>query len=322
MRGIAAVFFGLWIFILLLFFLEYKQSRKPGVNSRMKQLAEEEDELRSGKREKRERFQNSFRQLIRSLAERLEKLRHSEALDMRMQQAGWPLLGSEFLVILGFVGVMSSLFFMMLTLQAVTALLGGAGTMMICWLYVGVRIRRRMKAFTNQLGDTLGIVANAMRAGFSFLQALELVAREMEAPMGTEVAQVMREVQLGATLEASLESMAKRVCSNDFDLLIAAVLIQRKVGGSLAQILDSISTTINERIRMKQEVRALTAQGRMSGYVLGALPFGLGLLLYTMNPAYMQPLFNESIGRMAIGFAVVWDGVGFVFIQKIVNMDV
>lgn len=322
MRGLAAVFFGLWLFILLLFFLEYRQSRKPGVNSRMKQLAEDEDWKKSGRREKRERFQNSFRQLIRALAERLEKLKHSEMLDVRMQQAGWPLLGSEYLVILGFIGMMAALFFMMLTLQAATALLGGLGAMLVCWLYVGVRIQRRRKAFTNQLGDTLGIVANAMRAGFSFLQALELVAREMEAPMGTEVSQVMREVQLGATLEASLESMAKRVCSSDFDLLIAAVLIQRKVGGSLAQILDSISTTINERIRMKQEVRALTAQGRMSGYVLGVLPFGLGLLLYSMNPAYMHPLFTEPIGRMAIGFAIVWEGIGFMFIQKIVNMDV
>ena len=168
----------------------------------------------------------------------------------------------------------------------------------------------------------LTMVANALRAGFSFMQAFELIAREMDAPIGREVQKVVNEVNVGVTLETALENMQKRVESPDFELVVTAVLIQRQVGGNLAQILDTISGTIQERVRMRREVMALTAQGRMSGIVLALLPVALGVFLTTVSPDYMRPLFEETTGQIAIGVAVVMEIIGFLVIRKIVDIKV
>ena len=166
------------------------------------------------------------------------------------------------------------------------------------------------------------MVANAMRAGFSFLQAMDLVSKEMEPPISDEFKHVMRDIGLGASVERALDDMDKRVGSPDFSLVVTAVLIQQQVGGDLAHILDTISDTIQDRIRMRREVRTLTAQGRMSGWVLAILPFGLGALISVMNPSYMEPLFTERVGQIAIGAAVVMVLIGFFVIQRIVDIDV
>ena len=166
------------------------------------------------------------------------------------------------------------------------------------------------------------MVANAMRAGFSFLQAMDLVSKEMEPPMSDEFKHVMRDINLGASVERALDDMDQRVSSPDFSLVVTAVLIQQQVGGDLAHILDTISDTIQDRIRMRREVRTLTAQGRMSGWVLAALPFGLGALITVVNPSYMELLFTERVGQIAIGIAIVMVIIGFIVIQRIVDIDV
>ena len=154
------------------------------------------------------------------------------------------------------------------------------------------------------------------------MQAFELIAREMDAPIGREVQKVVNEVNVGATLETALENMQKRVESPDFELVVTAVLIQRQVGGNLAQILDTISETIQERIRMRREVMALTAQGRMSGMVLGALPIVLAGILMFVNPDYLKPLIEETVGQIAVLGAIILEIVGFVVIRKIVDIKV
>ena len=166
------------------------------------------------------------------------------------------------------------------------------------------------------------MVANAMRAGFSFLQAMDLISKEMEPPMSDEFKHVMRDINLGASVERALEDMDKRVNSPDFSLVVTAVLIQQQVGGDLAHILDTISETIQDRIRMRREVRTLTAQGRMSGWVLALLPVVTGLLISSISPGYMDPLFNSRWGHMAIIAAVVLELVGFFVIQRIIDIDV
>lgn len=166
------------------------------------------------------------------------------------------------------------------------------------------------------------MVANAMRAGFSFLQAMELISKEMEPPISDEFKHVMRDISLGASVERALDDMDKRVGSPDFSLVVTAVLIQQQVGGDLSHILDTISDTIQDRIRMRREVRTLTAQGRMSGWVLAALPIALGAFLAVVNPSYMEPLFTERLGQMAICFAIFLVIIGFIVIQRIVDIDV
>jgi tight adherence protein B len=200
--------------------------------------------------------------------------------------------------------------------------MAAVGIAMAEWVYVLIKIDRREASFTNQLGDCLMMVANAMRAGFSFLQAMELISKEMEPPMSTEFQHVMRDISLGATVERALDDMDKRVSSPDFSLVVTAVLIQQQVGGDLAQILDTISETIQDRIRMRREVKTLTAQGRMSGWVLAALPIATGLLLSSISPGYIDPLLTDRLGHMAIAGAIVLEIIGFFVIQRIVNIDV
>ena len=245
-----------------------------------------------------------FRDTVHRMAIKLQNIQKENRMDFKMQQADWPLLGSEYEVMLVIFGVLCGIITLAATLKPWIALAAGLAGVML------------------ELGDMLTMVANALRAGFSFMQAFELIAREMDAPIGREVQKIVNEVNVGATLDTALENMQKRVESPDFELVVTAVLIQRQVGGNLAQILDTISGTIQERIRMRREVMALTAQGRMSGVVLALLPIALGAFLCTVSPDYMRPLFEETTGRIAIGVAIVMEIIGYVVIRKIVDIKV
>ena len=164
------------------------------------------------------------------------------------------------------------------------------------------------------------MVANALRAGFSFMQAFELIAKEMDAPIGREVQKVVNEVNIGVDVETALDNMQKRVNSPDFELVVTAVVIQRQVGGNLAQILDTISDTINNRVRMRREIMTLTAQGRASGVVLALMPVGVGFIMSLVNPAYLRPLFEEPVGQACVAGAIVMEIIGFLVIRRIVNI--
>ena len=245
-----------------------------------------------------------------------------QALDFRMRQAGIPLLGGEFMVLLVVSALAAFLIGWMLTLELATAFLMGGLVAAAIWIFVAWRAYRRRNAFTEQLGDCLTTIANALRAGYSFPQAVEVVAKEMEPPISDEFAQVSREVSMGVPLEAALEAMGRRVGSADLDLMITSVLIQREVGGNLAQILDNIGDTIQERIRMKREIFALTAQGRLSAWVLLVLPFVMALFMYIFKPEQLMILLDEPVGRMALMISLFLELVGYVVIQKIVHIDV
>ena len=245
-----------------------------------------------------------------------------QALDFRMRQAGIPLLGGEFMVLLVVSALAAFLIGWMLTLELATAFLLGGLVAAAIWIFVAWRAYRRRNAFTEQLGDCLTTVANALRAGYSFPQAVEVVAKEMEPPISDEFAQVSREVSMGVPLEAALEAMGRRVGSADLDLMITSVLIQREVGGNLAQILDNIGDTIQERIRMKREIFALTAQGRLSAWVLIVLPFVMALFMYIFKPEHIMVLIDDPLGRTAMFVSLFLEVVGYIVIQKIVHIDV
>ena len=150
--------------------------------------------------------------------------------------------------------------------------------------WLGRRKNGRLGAFNKQLPDTITLIANALRAGSSFLQAIELVVRESRPPISTEFGRVIREVNLGLPFDQALENMVRRVRSDDLELMATAISIQHQVGGNLAEILDSIAYTIRERVRIKGEIRTLTAQQRLSGYVVGFLPIGLAGFLFVAAP--------------------------------------
>lgn len=259
---------------------------------------------------------------IESLANGLGRLQQGRRIELLMQQADWPIRGTEFEAILLLWGGLVGLITFLVTLKGAMFFAGALAGILMGLALLGLRIRRRRKKFTNQLGDMLTMVANALRAGFSFMQAFELISREMDAPMGREVQLVVNEVNLGNTLESALDNMQRRVASPDFELVVTAVLIQRQVGGDLASILDTISETIAERVRMRREVMTLTAQGRASALVVSCIPIGLAGAVSIMNPNYLKPLVETDLGRMFIIAAVVLQLIGFIIIHRIVDIKI
>jgi tight adherence protein B len=195
--------------------------------------------------------------------------------------------------------------------------------------WLGRRKSGRLNAFNKQLPDTITLLANALRAGSSFLQAIELVVRESRPPVSTEFGRVIREVNLGLPFEQALENMVRRVRSDDLELMATAISIQHTVGGNLAEILDSIAYTIRERVRIKGEIKTLTAQQRLSGYVVGFLPIGLAGFLFVAAPNFMEPMFANPpavLGLPAGVVILIFGGfmmfMGFMFIRKIVDIEV
>ncbi len=187
--------------------------------------------------------------------------------------------------------------------------------------YVLWRARRRLRRFVDQLGDSIGLMANSLRAGYSLLQTMDLVARETAPPLADEFRRVVREVGLGVPLQEALEHMLRRVPSDDLDLLVTAIAINHEVGGNLAQILDVIGETIRERVRIKGEIRVLTAQQSLSGYVISLLPVGLAVVIFLLNPDYLSSLFVWPWVCMPIG-AVICMVLGFIVMRRIVAIEV
>src|SRR6266496_3829425 len=188
--------------------------------------------------------------------------------------------------------------------------------------WVGRRIGGRLSAFNKQLADTITLLSNSLRAGSSFLQSIELVSRETPSPMGEEMGRVVREVNLGLGMEEALSNLVRRIRSDDLDLMVTAIGVQQQVGGNLAEILDTIAFTIRERVRIKGEINTLTAQGRMSGYLVAFLPIGIMITLNFINPEFMQPLFTELIGQALLGLGAIMMAIGFFAIQKITDIKV
>lgn len=180
---------------------------------------------------------------------------------------------------------------------------------------------RRLKKFNDQLGDALGIMANSLRAGFSILQTMDSLSKELAPPISTEFGRALKEMRLGTPTEEALRNMADRIQSEDLELIVTAINIQRQVGGNLAQILDNIATTINERVRIKGEIKTLTAQGRISGMIVALLPVFLTGVIALMNPSYISLLFTHPVGLLLVGGAVVSETVGILLIRKIVNVE-
>ena len=312
---LCAVEFALFVFFSLLFI---RRNRSTSIFHRLRRHVADD----SSRFDQNEDIVNRIYNFIKRMAKPLEKFEFSKKLDYKLKQAGIPFFGGEFIVVAIIAGILGMLLIYLVTLNITIALIVGLIIPLLLWLAVVMRVNRRQKAFTEQLGDCLTTVANALRAGYSFQQAMDVVAREMEPPMSTEFERMSTDVAMGVTLEDAMEQMNKRVGSADFDLVVTAVLIQREIGGNLAQILDTISETIQERIRMKREIKALTAQGRFSAIVLLMLPFATAAFCWIFNSEQMQLFVTEEEGRIALLVAVILEILGYVIIHRIVDIEV
>ncbi|MBC7871846.1 MAG: type II secretion system F family protein [Chitinophagaceae bacterium] len=190
-------------------------------------------------------------------------------------------------------------------------------------IYVARTISKRLISFENQLPDTLGLWVNALRSGYSVLMAMEAIAKDAPEPTSTEFKRVVQEVQLGIDMGDAFNHLLERVESEDLDLVVTAVNIQREVGGNLSEILDVISTTIRERIKLKGEIRVMTSQGRYTGYLISFLPIVLAFFLNAITPGYMAELFNNrACGWPLLGAGLALIGMGSALIQKIIDIDI
>lgn len=240
--------------------------------------------------------------------------------DLRLTVGEWLIVRSG-AVLIGFaVGVLIG----SLTNKDLTFLVGLVGVVVGFFapgIYIKMRIRGRVKAFVNQLGDTISLMANSLRAGYSLLQTMEMVSREQPPPISDEFRRVVHEVGLGINHQDAMSHLLRRIPSDDLDLLISAINIQHEVGGNLAQILDVIGHTIRERVRIKGEIGVLTAQQTISGYVITALPIILGLVLFLVSPGYITKMFVFPWVCMPIGSGIMIVA-GYFVMKKITAIEV
>jgi tight adherence protein B len=304
----------------------------PDVNARLERYAASPVE-RQQRKDLRESFATSA--ALANINRVVERRDWGSNLARELARADVALKPSEFLAIR--FGAVIGVPLFMIILSPLIGFLGSpiawiGGLVLGFWLpkfWLGRRKSTRLKAFNSGLADTIMLLANSLRAGSSFLQSVEMVVREAQPPISTEFSRVIREVNLGLPLDDALANLGRRMKSDDLDLMITAIAIQHQVGGNLAEILDTIAFTIRERVRIKGEIRTLTAQQRMSGYVVGFLPVALVLLLQVIAPTFMSPMFVSPpsafglpLGLIILAFGGLMMGIGFVLIRRIVDIEV
>jgi tight adherence protein B len=258
-------------------------------------------------------------ELTGSIAERQGVLVKAERM---LEQANLPLRAAESLTFYSGIVLGSVVLGFLWQRSLLGALVLGAMGALIPPVVLGQKAKRRKKKFMLQLPDTLSLLAGTLKAGYSFMQGVEAVSHEVEEPMGSELRRVVTEAQLGRPLDEALDASAERMESPDFAWAVMAVRIQREVGGNLSELLMTVADTMTARQRLRGEVAALTAEGRISAIVLGILPVGLGAILFALNPTYMNGLLTDTLGRILLGVACVSALIGFAWMKKIINIDI
>jgi tight adherence protein B len=246
----------------------------------------------------------------------------SDRLDAELDAAGVSLRSGEFVVGSVLAAVVFGVLGAALLQNVFLALILGAVGAAFPTLLLRNALSRRTDKLREQLPDVLTIMASSLRAGHSFLQSLDTVAKEITQPAASEFQRVVAEIRLGRPAEDALEALADRVGSADFKWAVLAVNIQREVGGNLAEILDTVADTLRERAMLRRQIRVLTAEGRLSAWVLALLPIGIALYMFAVNPGYIKVLFNTTIGLVMLGTSLALLALGVVWMRKIVNIDV
>ena len=283
----------------------------------------EEDQDDDDDKEKKSQASSS---LTQSLEHVIEERGIGKGMSTELARADLKITVAEFyaLNVISVIGVAALAAIIYGFTNVVMILLGAVGGFFLPKIFVKMRKKKRLKAFNDQLGDGITLMANGLRAGYSLLQAMEAVGKEMPPPMSVEFRRVVREVGLGVDNDRAFDNLVRRVPSDDLDLMVTAINVQQEIGGNLAEILEVIGFVIRERVRIKGEIQVLTAQGQLSGYVISGLPIALGLLLYAMNQQYIgrmvfscesrevpDDICSQPCGWLMIGAALLGIASGF-----------
>lgn len=279
------------------------------------------EENNANNKENKLNIRLSLKELIQKSSKIFASRSFTENIQMQLIRAGIPLKGEEYMTIwLAFIFL----------LPLLTCFLNGNIYLTMSSFMFGICVpafylkhkkEKRLQYFQQQLGDALLVMANALRAGFGFQQAMDVVRKDMLPPVSTEFTWTLREMNLGYSHEEALINLSKRMGSQDLDMVVSGVIIQRQVGGNLAEILENIAGTIRERAHIQKEVQILTAQGRLSGLIIGILPIILAIIMLIINPDYFTVMINDIRGLIALITAAFWEIIGLLIIRKIIAID-
>ena len=249
----------------------------------------------------------------------------SESLSVQLERADLTLAPSEYIMLrfgLALIGFVVPVF----VVKGVPGYVAAAALAVVAYnlpkWYVKRRRNARVAKLNAQLPEALTIIANALKAGFGLLQALNSATENLSHPISTELSRTIHEMNVGSSAEVALQALSERSGSYDLDIVVTAILVQRTVGGNLGEILDTVAHTMRERIRIRGEIQTLTAQQKLTGLIIGCLPIGVGIMFQFMSPEYIHPLFSTLIGKGMIGAAIVLEVVGLLIIQRILNIEV
>lgn len=245
-----------------------------------------------------------------------------EKIGIMLERAGIPLKPEEYILFQWLSTALCGGFLFLISGKWPAFFIGAGLGSWLPRLWVRRKEKSRTHKFNDGLSDMITTIIGSLRAGFSFAQSLKTVTDEADEPIRGEIETVLREMQYGSSMEDALHQLKVRMPSEDLDLMIQAIVIQKQIGGNLASILETIVQTIRDRNRIQRQIRTLTAQGRLSGIVIGLLPIVLALVIYLLQPSYMGALFHHPVGIMMVVGGLVSGAIGFVLIRKITTIEV
>lgn len=310
MRWILAVSAALFMYSLVLLTMGYRQNKeerllKKRLNAIKKLRRYEKGE--QGTQRKEWRLDLSW-------------IKIPAAVERDLKTSGLKIMPQEFLALWALAVFFLPLLLIMLGMKTIVCMGGALVGGLMPLLLVRVYKKKRVDKFQQQLGETLLILSSTVRAGITFERALLTVAEGLPAPISEELVQTGNEIKIGTSVEEAMESMALRMQNSDLTLVTSAVLIQKRVGGNLADILDNIAGTVKDRIEIQRNIKTVTAQGRASAQLVGVLPLVIVMVLSVISPGYMDPMFNTPLGQMMLFVAVVMEAAGFFIMLKMTNI--
>lgn len=282
----------------------------------------DEEPLHKDKEKEVQKQRNNIVKVLSGLVPKnISKNKRNKKLELELAKADLPINPEELLIIKLLSATAVSFIVYAISKSIFFALL----VFVIIWIIPGFIIEKkrkdRIKLFDSQLGEGITIISNSLKAGYSFLQAVAVVSEKTSDPFSKEFKILLKEMSLGISEEEALRKLINRMESEDLKLIINAILIQKDIGGNLSEILDNISETISERQKIQNELKTLTAQGKLSGFVLTLFPVFLGLVIFLFNREYILLLFQTTIGLCMVGVALASEFLGYLMIRKIIKID-
>lgn len=276
---------------------------------------------RRTKKEKLEMYGSSLKKMNEALKDKLSGI-DQEKNEQMLKSAGVQYSPEEYIMMKWFLAAIIGGAFYFLANNIIFLFIGGVCGYIFPKMWIKRKIKQRIEKFNEGLPDMITTMVGSLRSGYSFSQALKTVAEECESPIKDEITLMLKEMNYGIPMEEALNNLSGRMPSNDLEMLIQSVLIQRQVGGNLANILEIIVKTIRDRNKIQRQVQTLTSQGKLSGKVIGSLPVALGGMIYMINPGYINPMFTSAIGIGIILAGVISGVIGFVLIHKFTKIEV